>query len=631
MGWYEAGEYPSDEVQSQAGRNIHAALGEMDMLARGLKDEVAALLVRDLMTSKTDPRVGYNDDQPFRADAYAIFTIEKDMLMPSIRVWATPKGLAIGAHFGSQRKYADYAEMADGVLQVGLPDDMQFFEVRKHREGDRLRPVGNEPPKGELYVGEWFHGGLIGPEVGDQVLGTVAKLQAIFDAMVVASGEAPSSADVTDDPLHDAVTEFREQTGYPTDADANHKAERAQMATVISEDGLLGFDLPEFRRIYNTGRYAHPGPQSHLNVSLGQMTSEELDTFANNLEYLLRGSDPLGDRVNALMDESERGVKGFGEAVITKLLAIEYPFEVVPVCVYRGPKGKGRMLKLLDLHEDGLDSLDTGGRMARSNELLRDRLSPFFGDDTYGMARFLYWYSERGDGEIESADEIDHIGNLADKVFVDRAVLEEFVGLLEDKGQIIFYGPPGTGKTYVGRELAKAIAPDPAQRMLVQFHPSTSYEDFFEGFRPETDVRGQLTYRLVKGPLALIADRARDNPSKQHVLVIDEINRANLPKVFGELLFLLEYREETIRSLYRPDEPFELPKNLWIIGTMNTADRSIALVDAAMRRRFHFVGFFPDQGPMEELLRRWLAANREPEWIADLLDMVNTELRERLG
>ncbi len=237
MSWHEAGGYPSDEVRNQAGRNIHAALGEMDMLARGLKDEVAALLVRDLMTSKTDPRVGYNDDQPFRADAYAIYTIEKNMVMPSIRVWATPKGLAIGAHFGSQRKYADYAEMAVAVQQIGLPDDVQFFEVHMHKEGDRLRPVGNELPKGELYVGEWFPGGLTGPDVGDQVLGTVAKLQAIFDAMVVASGEAPSTADVADDPLHDAVAEFREQTGYPTDADTNNKAERAQMATVISGMG----------------------------------------------------------------------------------------------------------------------------------------------------------------------------------------------------------------------------------------------------------------------------------------------------------------------------------------------------------------------------------------------------------
>ena len=288
------------------------------------------------------------------------------------------------------------------------------------------------------------------------------------------------------------------------------------------------------------------------------------------------------------------------------------------------------MLNLLDLRQADLDSVDVGSRLVRSNDLLRDRLTAFFGDDVFAMSRFLYWYSQRGDAP-DGGDEIDHIGNLADEVLIDREVLDEMVTLLKDKGQIIFYGPPGTGKTYIGRGLAKALAPDPSQRMLVQFHPSTSYEDFFEGFRPETDTAGRLTYRLVKGPLALIADRARDNPSRQYVLLIDEINRANLPKVFGELLFLLEYREESVRSLYRPDEPFELPKNLWIIGTMNTADRSIALVDAAMRRRFHFVPFFPNKGPMEDLLVRWLEANDEPGWVADLLKLVNEELMERLG
>ena len=80
-------------------------------------------------------------------------------------------------------------------------------------------------------------------------------------------------------------------------------------------------------------------------------------------------------------------------------------------------------------------------------------------------------------------------------------------------------------------------------------------------------------------------------------MVIDEINRANLPKVLGELLFLLEYRDDAIPLLYEPDASFRLPKNLWFIGTMNTADRSIALIDAALRRRFHFVPFFPTQPP----------------------------------
>ncbi len=98
-------------------------------------------------------------------------------------------------------------------------------------------------------------------------------------------------------------------------------------------------------------------------------------------------------------------------------------------------------------------------------------------------------------------------------------------------------------------------------------------------------------------------------------MIIDEINRANLPKVFGELLFLLEYRAHSVKTLYRPDEGFELPPNLWFIGTMNTADRSIALVDAALRRRFHFVPFFPHDGPMKGLLRRWLEAHDGPVWV----------------
>ena len=116
-------------------------------------------------------------------------------------------------------------------------------------------------------------------------------------------------------------------------------------------------------------------------------------------------------------------------------------------------------------------------------------------------------------------------------------------------------------------------------------------------------------------------------------MIIDEINRGNLPRVLGvlgELLFLLEYRNESVYPLYRPDEQFSLPKNLWFIGTMNTADRSIALVDAALRRRFHFVPFFPDRGPMSGLLDRWLEHEDEPAWVGHLVDAVNSELKEVL-
>lgn len=220
---------------------------------------------------------------------------------------------------------------------------------------------------------------------------------------------------------------------------------------------------------------------------------------------------------------------------------------------------------------------------------------------------------------------------LAKKLFVDRGFLEEVVGLLEDKGQVIFYGPPGTGKTFLAKRLAEWLAPDDSRRALVQFHPSMSYEDFFEGYRPQTGDAGAMTYKLTSGPLRRIARRAARNLDDRHVMIIDEINRANLPKVLGELLFLLEYRDDTVLPLYRPAEPFGLPPNLWFIGTMNTADRSIALIDAALRRRFHFVPFFPHQGPMEGLLERWLRANSEKQWVGDLVAKVNGKLSELLG
>jgi 5-methylcytosine-specific restriction protein B len=227
---------------------------------------------------------------------------------------------------------------------------------------------------------------------------------------------------------------------------------------------------------------------------------------------------------------------------------------------------------------------------------------------------------------------VDHLADAAADLLVDRAFLDEMELLLEDKGQIVLYGPPGTGKTYLARRLARALAAGAEHRVrLVQFHPAMSYEDFIEGLRPRVLPSGQVTYEVTPGPLMLAAEAARAEPDARHVLVIDEINRANLAKVLGELLFLLEYRDEAAQLMYRPTEAFTLPGNLLIIATMNTADRSVALVDAAMRRRFHFVPFFPHDGAMRGLLDRWLRAKGGRISIARFLDAVNVELRSQVG
>lgn len=128
-----------------------------------------------------------------------------------------------------------------------------------------------------------------------------------------------------------------------------------------------------------------------------------------------------------------------------------------------------------------------------------------------------------------------------------------------------------------------------------------------------------------------LAERAKDDPGNPYVLIIDEINRANLAKVFGELYFLLEYRDAPIEPLYADDssKQFTLPPNVYIIGTMNTADRSIALVDAAMRRRFAFLEMHPDSPPVQGVLRDWLAANELPGESAELLDALNARIPHR--
>lgn len=152
---------------------------------------------------------------------------------------------------------------------------------------------------------------------------------------------------------------------------------------------------------------------------------------------------------------------------------------------------------------------------------------------------------------------------------------------------LIFYGPPGTGKTFLARSLAQQLGGD---FRLVQFHPSYSYEDFVQGIRPNLTTN-HLSYELRKGPFAEICESACQAEDRYHVLVIDEINRGDAARVFGELLYALEYRNDPV-TLAGGGE-IKVPQNLIVIGTMNSVDRSVALVDYALRRRFRFLRVDP--------------------------------------
>ena len=188
---------------------------------------------------------------------------------------------------------------------------------------------------------------------------------------------------------------------------------------------------------------------------------------------------------------------------------------------------------------------------------------------------------------------------VAEGCFVPEADLQAMLQRWQSKKNLILQGPPGTGKTWLAKRLAKALidskSPSDEQLRVVQFHPALSYEDFVRGYRPGGD--GKLT--LTDGVFLQVVEAARFQPDVDHVLIIEEINRGNPAQVLGEILTLIESskrnKEAAMELAYprRAGERVYVPENLYVIGTMNVADRSLALVDLALRRRFAFVNLVP--------------------------------------
>ena len=238
-----------------------------------------------------------------------------------------------------------------------------------------------------------------------------------------------------------------------------------------------------------------------------------------------------------------------------------------------------------------------------------ENLSLNFEGCAYGDAdRIPAIYSLKPNNNPNDKNVVDILLNEVKEIKKEQK-MENYKKIVLEYKQVIFQGAPGTGKTRLAKELAYYIINDALlpenendrkqllielskkeQFEFIQFHPSYSYEDFIRGIVVEP-IDNQIKYEIKNKILLKFAEKAIGNPTVPYVLIIDEINRANLPTVLGELIYALEYRDEPVNSVYlkENDEKIILPSNLFILGTMNTADRSVGQIDYAIRRRFVFI------------------------------------------
>ena len=284
------------------------------------------------------------------------------------------------------------------------------------------------------------------------------------------------------------------------------------------------------------------------------------------------------------------------------------PWSTEAVAAWFRERDKGAWLSVMRVYK--IDPVNFGGAdslgLGKVAPFIARGIRPVIDDESWSQTLNELDAMVSGKDEKKRGKDIDPKARRDNLITRDSSVPEGYgiadfrrwEKLLKRKRNLVFHGVPGTGKTYVGRAFARWVVGGDERRLeTVQFHPGFAYEDFIQGLRP-VSVKGQVRYELTDGLFLRYCKMAAGDRENPYVFFIDELNRASLPRVFGELNFLLEYRDESI-SLSGGGISFSIPPNMYIVATMNEADRSVSSIDQAMIRRFSFVHLKPNYFALE--------------------------------
>lgn len=362
----------------------------------------------------------------------------------------------------------------------------------------------------------------------------------------------------------------------------------------------------------------------------GKLITSNMEKLRSTLRELLDESRPINERIDNVLPDGKSHISGLGKAILTAILLVVFPKKYA---VYN--KVTEYAMKYFEIFPKFTGTETAGDKYLKINTVINDianrnRLSLWQMDhvwDTLSHDKNLGYgknlgYDENGNYTLD---------RLISETFLEKEFFESLERILNYKKQIIIYGPPGTGKTFVAREFSKYLISKygGGKWNLIQFHPSYTYEDFIEGIKPNL-VGDNIVYRLIPGIFKEVCNDASRDANKQYILIIDEINRGQISRIFGDIIYCLEYRADEVKLPYSKDL-FKIPENLILIGTMNSTDRSIAFLDYALRRRFAFYEFYPQEEILRKFFLKYKPIKLNAERIIKFFRDLNIQITKELG